>query len=652
MMHCGLLGQKLSHSYSPAIHSMLGDYEYKLYETEPENVETFLRKGDFDALNVTIPYKKCAAAICDELSETARAIGSVNTIVRRADGTLYGDNTDVYGFEELLRRAVFSPRAKKVLVLGSGGASAAVVYALEKQQAREIVVVSRDGKDNYSNLSRHTDAELIVNTTPVGMYPHNGEAVIDLLRFPHCRAVVDLIYNPVRTELLLQAEKLGIPCANGMVMLAAQAIRASEIFTGKKAASGALEHAIDLVKSKTMNIVLIGMPGCGKSAVAEALGKALGREVLDTDAYIEEHTGYTPEQIITMQGESVFRTHESEAVRELGSAFGAIVATGGGAVLHEENYAPLHQNGVIFWLRRDLDKLERDGRPLALLGGRGYYSQSVAPGDDIAAGITRAAAEAACGVRAPFAVGVLHTGLDIDPTKAPADPRQLAAAGMDYWALGHIHEARLDDAADPRIAFSGCIQGRDINETGARGCLAVTLEEGKANRAEFVPLASVVWQKLDVDVSACTTIADVHDAIMRALFAANGAAQCEEMVERVTLVGTTPLHGLLADAGVLGDLRDEVNEGYPVFFCDALIDRTRAPHDRAALKREGLFPQVLLEQADLAASDEPGAVAYLQDEFLKAGLQLPAHVIRGVGSLQRQATDALLDELDGGSDER
>ena len=274
MMHCGLLGQKLSHSYSPAIHSMLGDYEYKLYETEPENVETFLRKGGFDALNVTIPYKKCAAAICDELSETARAIGSVNTIVRRADGTLYGDNTDVYGFEELLRRAVFSPRAKKVLVLGSGGASAAVVYALEKQQAREIVVVSRDGKDNYSNL----------------------------------------------------------------------------------------------VKSKTMNIVLIGMPGCGKSAVAEALGKALGREVLDTDAYIEEHTGYTPEQIITMQGESVFRTHESEAVRELGSAFGAIVATGGGAVLHEENYAPLHQNGVIFWLRRDLDKLERDGRPLSRAG--------------------------------------------------------------------------------------------------------------------------------------------------------------------------------------------------------------------------------------------------------------------------------------------
>ena len=261
--------------------------------------------------------------------------------------------------------ARYSRRARKRC---SCSAAAALLprYALEKQQAREIVVVSRDGKDNYSNLSRHTDAELIVNTTPVGMYPHNGESVIDLLRFPHCRAVVDLIYNPVRTELLLQAEKLGIPCANGMVMLAAQAIRASEIFTGKKAASGALEHAIDLVKSKTMNIVLIGMPGCGKSAVAEALGKALGREVLDTDAYIEEHTGYTPEQIITMQGESVFRTHESEAVRELGSAFGAIVATGGGAVLRAQNVRALRQNGVVVYIDRPLGQLAVGGaRPLS-----------------------------------------------------------------------------------------------------------------------------------------------------------------------------------------------------------------------------------------------------------------------------------------------
>lgn len=365
MMHCGLLGQKLSHSYSPAIHSLLGDYEYKLYETEPENVEAFLQKGDFDALNVTIPYKKRAAALCDELSETARAIGSVNTIVRRADGRLCGDNTDVYGFEELLRRAVFSPRAKKVLVLGSGGASAAVVYALKKQQAREIVVVSREGKDNYSNLSRHTDAELIVNTTPVGMYPHNGEAVIDLLRFPHCRAVVDLIYNPVRTELLLQAEKLGIPFANGMVMLAAQAIRSSEIFTGKKAPDGALEHVIDLVKSKTMNIVLVGMPGCGKTTVAGIIGKMTGRPVQDVDTMIEQRAGITIPEIFAQSGEEGFRALETQIITEAGAQSGTVLATGGGSVTRQENYAPLHQNAVIVWLQRDIDKLPRDGRPLS-----------------------------------------------------------------------------------------------------------------------------------------------------------------------------------------------------------------------------------------------------------------------------------------------
>ena len=367
MMRCGLLGEKLGHSYSPAIHAQLADYAYGLYEVAPEDLPAFLTGGDFDALNVTIPYKKAVIPYCAELSPIAQKLGSVNVLVRRADGTLYGDNADAFGFEYLVRHSGIDVAGQKALVLGNGGASATIQAVLE-QLGAHVTVISRHGPDNYENLDRHADAHVIVNTTPVGMYPHNGEAVIDLLRFPHCRAVVDLIYNPVRTELLLQAEKLGIPCANGMVMLAAQAIRASEIFTGKKAASGALEHAIDLVKSKTMNIVLIGMPGCGKSAVAEALGKALGREVLDTDAYIEEHTGYTPEQIITMQGESVFRTHESEAVRELGSAFGAIVATGGGAVLHEENYAPLHQNGVIFWLRRDLDKLERDGRPLSRAG--------------------------------------------------------------------------------------------------------------------------------------------------------------------------------------------------------------------------------------------------------------------------------------------
>lgn len=364
-LRCGLLGRHISSGYSPAIHASLGNYAYRLYEVEPDNVESFLHGGEFDALNVTIPYKKTAAALCDELSETARAVGSVNTILRRADGTLYGDNTDVYGFEETLRRAMFSPRAKKVLVLGDGGASAAVVYALQKQSPREIVVISRNGENNYTNLSLHADAEMIVNATPVGMYPHNGEAAVDLVRFPNCRAVVDLVYNPMRTALLLQAEERGIPYADGLTMLCAQAVRSSELFTGKPAAEGAVEHAVDLIKRKMLNIVLVGMPGCGKTVVAEALGKALGRDVLDTDAYIAEQTGLASEEIITAQGEGAFRVLEEEAVRALGGTFGAVIAVGSGAVLREDNYAPLHQNGVIFWLRRDLDKLARGGCPLS-----------------------------------------------------------------------------------------------------------------------------------------------------------------------------------------------------------------------------------------------------------------------------------------------
>ena len=365
MLHCGLLGRKLGHSYSPAIHTMLGDYEYKLYEVEPENAEAFLRSGSFNALNVTIPYKKVAAAVCDELSDTARAVGSVNTVVRRPDGTLFGDNTDVYGFETMLHRAGISAAGKKVLVLGSGGASVAVVYALQKQQAREVVVISRSGENNYENLSRHADAEMIVNTTPVGMYPRSGESVIDLRAFPHCEAVADIIYNPVRTALLLQAKQLGIPCAGGLTMLAAQAIRSSERFTGETISDSMLETVVKRLTAQTMNIVIIGMPGSGKSSVAAALGRMLGRTVTDTDSRVTENTGETPEKIITQHGEDAFREKETEAVQQLGNSFGTVIATGGGVPLRAENYAPLHQNGVIFWLQRDLNRLARAGRPLS-----------------------------------------------------------------------------------------------------------------------------------------------------------------------------------------------------------------------------------------------------------------------------------------------
>lgn len=291
----------------------------------------------------------------------------------------------------------------------------------------------------------------------------------------------------------------------------------------------------------------------------------------------------------------------------------------------------------------------RSGQPLVLLGGRGYYNQSVSASDDIAEGITRAAAEEACGTKAPFGVGVLHTGLHLDPIKAPTSPRTLLNAGMDYWALGHIHMPYQDSPVNPRLVFSGCIQGRDIKETGPRGCYQVTLTCDAPNRIDFIPLASVVWQNLEVHVDACTTVSEAYDAIMRELFTLNGKAQCEEMVERITLVGKTPLHRVLETPGVLEDLRKQINDGYPIFFCDALLDRTAAPIDREALMEEGLFPAVLLRQSEAEQADPSAAVAYVQGEFIQRNLALSGPCTRDIQGLQRRAEALLLDLLNGGA---
>ena len=230
MMRCGLLGEKLGHSYSPAIHAQLADYAYGLYEVAPEDLPAFLTGGDFDALNVTIPYKKAVIPYCAELSPIARRLGSVNVLVRRADGTLYGDNADAFGFEYLVRHSGIDVAGQKALVLGNGGASATIQAVLE-QLGAHVTVISRHGPDNYENLDRHADAHVIVNTTPVGMYPNTGKAAVDLRQFPQCAGVLDIVYNPARTALLLQAERLGIPCAGGLYMLVAQAKRSCEVFT-------------------------------------------------------------------------------------------------------------------------------------------------------------------------------------------------------------------------------------------------------------------------------------------------------------------------------------------------------------------------------------------------------------------------------------
>ncbi len=300
---------------------------------------------------------------------------------------------------------------------------------------------------------------------------------------------------------------------------------------------------------------------------------------------------------------------------------------------------------------------ERAGEPLCLVGGRGYYNQTWPADEDIAQGITRQAAEASLGEsnphasQAPFAIGILHTGLDLDPVKAPTNPQALLHAGMDYWALGHIHLRHVVPSLDdPRVVFSGCIQGRDIKETGERGVFLVTLSEGLPNRLEFIPTASVVWQRVSVDAGDCSTLSDVTDKVMRALFRENGKAHCEEMCVRVTLTGVSPLHSVLERPGVLEDLRKHINDSYPLFFCDALIDETLSPRDKDALRREGLFPSVFLQVAESLRADQEGMIAFLQEEFLKKNMQLPRSCARRVGDLAERAENQVLDLLARGED--
>lgn len=363
-MKCGLLGRKLGHSYSPQIHGLLGDYSYALFEKEPEHLGSFLRDEDFTGINVTIPYKKDVIPYLDELSPAANKIGSVNTIVRRADGSLFGHNSDYFGFVSLVTHSTIAVAGKKVLVLGSGGTSNMVVTAL-KDLGAEPIVISRSGENNYGNLHLHADASVIVNATPVGMYPNTGISPIDLHLFPNLEGVLDVIYNPAKTKLLLDAESLGIPHENGLWMLVAQAKEASEYFTGKKISDDMIDKIHHILSHQMKNIILIGMPGCGKSTVGSLLAQKLGRKFVDADEEIIQLARKSIPEIFAQDGETVFRDWESSALENLGKQSGLVIATGGGCVTRECNYPVLHQNGIIVWLERDLSLLPTDGRPLS-----------------------------------------------------------------------------------------------------------------------------------------------------------------------------------------------------------------------------------------------------------------------------------------------
>ena len=367
-MRCGLLGEKLGHSYSPELHAFLGSYDYELFEVPPDQLGDFLRTGDFQGLNVTIPYKTTMLTICDDLTEAAATIGSVNTVVRQPDGSLLGDNTDAAGFEGMVWKSRMRILGRKCLVLGSGGASLSVQYVLKKLGAGEVVVISRSGPDNYDNLDQHKDASILVNATPVGMYPNNTASPVDLRNFPQCEGVLDLIYNPARTALLQQAEALGIPCLGGLYMLAEQARCAAQIFTGEAIPALRAKDAYHLLSRRKENRILIGMPGSGKSTVGRALAKLLDRPFVDCDVELEKVLGMPCGDYITHFGEDAFRAQETAMLRELGKASGLVISTGGGCVTRAENYFHLHQNGAIIFLERELSKLPKKGRPLSLRG--------------------------------------------------------------------------------------------------------------------------------------------------------------------------------------------------------------------------------------------------------------------------------------------
>ncbi len=362
----GLLGQKLSHSFSPQIHAMLYSDPYCLFEKMPADLPKFLKSDSFTGLNVTIPYKKDVFPFCQKLSDTARKIGSVNTIVRLKDGSLYGDNTDYDGLTYMIQKSGIAVYGKKALILGSGGASLTAQCVLKDMGVSSLHVISRSGSDRYDTIySRHADAQIILNATPVGMYPNNGISPIDLQRFKAAEGVFDLIYNPSKTRFLLDAERLGIPFANGLTMLVAQAKKSAELFLNHPIATEKIDEICHHLRHDTLNITLIGMPGCGKSTIGRSLAAMLNRPFIDTD---EETTALLGESIpgfIKRCGEGAFRCAETKALSAISKKSGIVIATGGGIVTQPENYFLLRENSLVFYLNRPLADLPTDNRPLS-----------------------------------------------------------------------------------------------------------------------------------------------------------------------------------------------------------------------------------------------------------------------------------------------
>ena len=376
-MKYGLIGKTLVHSYSKEIHESLGKYEYNLYSLTPEEMPDFVKAHAFGGLNVTIPYKKDVIPLCDEVSELASCIGAVNTLYKK-NGRLTGHNTDYEGFLYNAQRSGISFDGRTVLILGTGGTSLMARKAASDQGASKIYIASRSAKTSdpgstliaqltYDELPRIADTvEIIVNTTPVGTFPNNMQSIITLSDYPKCEAVIDVIYNPFRTKLLLEAEKLGLKTANGLPMLVAQATAAAGYFLGTPGAfTGENERIITAMQKQMRNIVLIGMPGCGKSTIGEHISSLTGKELVDMDEEIIRRAGMTIPEIFDRYGEKHFRDIESEVASDLGRQRGLVIATGGGAVLRPKNVDALRQNAFVIHISRPVSSLPTDGRPLS-----------------------------------------------------------------------------------------------------------------------------------------------------------------------------------------------------------------------------------------------------------------------------------------------
>lgn len=369
-MQYGLIGEHLPHSFSKEIHEKLASYAYELHELAPDELDAFLRAKDFRAINVTIPYKQAVIPYLDKISDSAREIGAVNTIVNR-DGRLCGYNTDYLGMTALIRKIGLELSGKTVLILGTGGTSHTAQYVARRLGAACVRTVSRTGRDGsltYAEAAAQCPgAQIILNTTPAGMFPKPDAQAIDLAPFAALEGAADVVYNPLRTQLVLQARALGLPAEGGLYMLIGQAVAAVEIFLDEKLPADALDRVFGEVRAAKENIVLTGMPGSGKSTVGKLLAQRLGRTFYDSDVLVEQRAGMRISDIFAQQGETAFRDLEQAVLADLAQETGCVIATGGGAVLRETNVRHLHANGRVYFLDRPVaDIVPTDDRPLAL----------------------------------------------------------------------------------------------------------------------------------------------------------------------------------------------------------------------------------------------------------------------------------------------